>query len=420
MTPEGGVKEFEKLTLETCERVEDDTVIDYFVTASNDPNLPIGSDLEPTGGTWIPISPVQRAVQPHPIIINVGDILENIIGETELDTVDSEVVKVSYDGRATDPDFVNPGGGFTLLTRDPTTGNVLQGARAATSVARYAFTNSNERILNYQIKISGAPAGTPLNVDEDNLILFRNIGAKGFTPNVVDNLVRDIQRGWRFEEPFYFCVIEIQNPDGMTIDVGDSAITIDDVSYSNIVDNTVLTGRSGIPGDTNRDRGIHSVKVHKNNWKEVTPDLTSLASLQAADPIYPFNHKLLIEGYAYDSTYPDTEEKIYTGADLFAECALTRLSIFDLANNVAVDRFDVYALDLDAPKSHDSPNDTNDPTRVFVVKIDENNPDFQNERFVIRFNQVNELRKYLRLRADLTTEDAEIAPSLHSYKIKLG
>jgi len=419
--PEGGVKEFEKLTLETCERVEENTDINYFVTASNDPALPLDSDLDPTGGTWVPISPLQRADPVHPFIINVGDILENIIGETELDTVDSEVVKVSYDGRATNTDFVNPGGIFTVLSKNPSTGIVVQGTRTATTTSRYAFSNSNERILNYQIKTSdsGTP-GTALNIDEDNMIVFRNVGAKGFTPNVVDNLVRDVQRGWGFEDPFYVCVIEIQNPDGMAIDVGDSNIVVDDVTYSNLVDNSVLTGKSGIPGDSNRDRGIHTIRVHKDNWREVTPNLTSLAALQAADPLYPFNHKLLIEGYAYGSTYPDTEEKIYAGADVFAESALSRISIFDLVNNVAADRYDVYALDVDAPKSHDTPNDTNDPTRVFVVKIDENNPDFQNERFVLRFNLVNELRKYLRLRADLITEDAEVAPTLHSYKIKLG
>lgn len=421
LNPQGEVQEFEKLVLETCERLETGTTINYFITASNDPDVPLDNDLNPQGGPWIPISPIQRATRVHPVIMDVGDILEITIGDTELDDSDTEIVTISYDGRSTNPDFVNPDADFKLLSRDPGTGNVIQGDRSASSSPRYAFQNSNDRLLNYQIKYTdNGVSGSALNIDLDNLMVFRNIGAKGFELNDVNNLVRNVQRGWRYEEPYYICVIEIQNPNGMTIDVGDNNIIIDDVSYSNIIDNTILTGKSGIPGDSGRDSGVHSIKVHKNNWREVTPNLNTLTELKAADPLYPYNHKMLIEGYAYGDSYPETEEKLYTGVDLFAGYVMQRISPFDLINNIPANRYDVFALDLDAPKSHDAPNDDNNPTRVFLLKIDESNPDFQNERFVIRFNLINELRKYLRLRADLYTENANIGPALHAYKIKLG
>lgn len=418
---EGVVQEFEKLVLETCERVETDTEIDYYITASNDPDIPLDSDLEPTGGTWVPISPIQRTERLHPVILNVGDILETTIGDTEEDTIDDEIVKISYDGRASDADFVSPAASFTVLSRNPVSGAIVQEARTAGTNVRYSFVNSNERILSHQIKDTDSGlADTAVNIDRQNIILFRNVGKKGFTPGDVSSQVRGIQRGWTFEDPYYSCVIEITNPDGISIDVGDQAIIVDDVTYTNLIDNTILTGRSGIAGDSSRDSGIHSIRVHKNNWREVTPGLDTLAALQAADTLYPYNHKLLIEGYDYGSSYPDTSEQVYTGVDLFAASVMTQVSIFDFVNNIAADRYDVYALDRDAPKAHDAPNADNDPTLVTVVKIDENNPDFQNERFVLRFTLINELRKYLRLRADLSTEDEDISPALHSYKIKLG
>lgn len=420
-TATGSIKEFEKLTLETCERVETDTSINFYITASNDADLSLDSNLEPLGGTWVPISPLQRTNKLYPTILNVGDIIETTIGNTELETVDDEIVTISYNGRSIDSDYVNPDANFNLLSRDPSSGIVLQGIRAASMTPRYAFAGSNERLLNYQIKITDSgTTGSTLNIDEDNLVLFRNVGKKGFKLNSVNNLVRNIQRGWLFEDPYYSCVVEVQNPDGVSIDVGDSNIIIDDTIYSNLVDNTVLTGKSGILGDTDKDSGVHTVKVHKDNWREVAPDLNSLAELKDADSLYPYNHKMLIEGYAYGTTYLDTEEKVYPGMDMFAEYVMTKISIFDLVNNLANDRYDVYALDIDAPKSHDVPYDNNDPTKVIVVQIDENNPDSKNERFVLRFNLINELRKYLRLRADLITEDKQVTPALHSYKIKLG
>ena len=184
----------------------------------------------------------------------------------------------------------------------------------------------------------------------------------------------------------------------------------------------MLTGKSGTAGNSDRDSGIHTIKVHKNNWKEVElmNDTKDLAELKIKDILYPYNHKLLIEGYNYDTTYPSTEEKIYKGADLFAETIMTQVSLFDLETNIAIDKYDVFAFDVDAPKSHTAPNSDNDPTTIMITKINEENPDFQNERFVLRFTLVNELRQYLRLRADLSTEDDKVTPALHSYKIKLG
>jgi hypothetical protein len=401
---ENGIVEFEKLVLEVCERVENNTEIDYFITTSNDSNVPIDSNT-----LWSSISPVNRITRESSAILNIGDSLEVTIG-------DIENVTISYDGRASLNKYVNPSRNFFLLSRNSITGTVdkteIDNAKTST-VPRYAFTNSNDRILNYQIQHASLDADTNLNINENNIIIFRNIGTKGSVSTDITNKVRGIQRGWKFEDPYYSCVIEILNSQGLEIDVGDQPIIIDDIEYRNKIDNTTLTGKTGIT------TGVHKIKVHKNNWVEVEPNKDSLAALQIADPLYPFNHKLLIEGYVYDNAYPSTEEKIYTGVDLFAEMLMTKVSVFDMINNVAKDRYDLYALDKDTPNSH-VPSLSNQPTKVFLVKVDENNPDFQNEQFVIRFKQINALRKYLRLRADLTTEDETVSPTLHSYKIKLG
>jgi hypothetical protein len=408
---DGNPVEFEKLTLEVCERVDENTELNYFITTSNDSTVPIDANT-----LWSPISPVNRIDQPFPVILEVGDALEVTIGDTEDAITDDEVVTIAYDGRASSSEFVNPGRNFFILSRNAVSGDVEQteidNAKAGT-VPRYTFTNSNDRIMNFQIQDSSLTAAENLRVDENNLTIFRNIGKKGFVDTDVTAKVRGIQRGWGFEDPYYICVIQILNPEGVEIDVGDQKIFVDDVAYTNKIDSSVLTGQKGT------QTGIHTIKVHKNNWIEVTPELNSLAALQAADPLYPYNHKLLIEGYKYGVLYSETDEQVYGGADIFAETTMTKVSIFDMINNVASDRYDVYALDRDAPNSHE-PSLNNEPSRVFVLKVDETNPDFQNERFMIKFKQINELRKYLRLRADFTTEDEAVSATLHSYKIKLG
>lgn len=397
--------EFEKLVLETCETIEENTTIDYFIATSNTANFAVDDNT-----LWVPISPLQRAIPEHPVIINVSDTAEQIFGDTE-------DVKISYSSLAEAAEK-NPAAIFQLLSRDGTDGDIQDETISGIS-PRYRFVNSNDRILNYQIKdadFSGSGSNKILT-DENTFVVFRNVGTIGSIPGDVSTQVRSIQRGWKFKDPYYSTVVEILNPLGLKINVGDQPIIIDD--------NLPITNIVTIPGKTTTSDGVHLIQVHKDNWREVLPSASSLTELKRLDPLYTdqgaYNHKLLIEGYEYNTSWPTTETKPYIGVDLFASEKMKQVSVFDLNNNIAIDKYDIYALDRDASNTHTvSGIGENSPTRVFVVKVNESNPDFQNEKFMIRFKLLNELRKYLRIRADLLTTNGKITPSLDSYKVKLG
>lgn len=377
--------EFEKLTLETCERIETNTNIRYFITTSNDSTVPVNSST-----VWSPIGPINRSETIYPQILTVGDIDEATI---------ENIIPVQYN----DMD-----GNFYIISED---GNGdVQATSYVSSGIKYTLKNSNDRILNHHIKDQAytGSGGTAIQINERSMQLFRNVGEQGLDPST--DTVREIQRGWRFEDPYYICTIEINNPEGMTIDVGDYPIIIDNVPYTNTVDNLVLTGQYG------DNTGIHRVKVHKSRWKHVTTNANTLAALKVADPLYPYNHKMLIEGYQYGSSYPDTSPKVYTGVDLFAEVLMTKVSPFDIYNNIQEDNYNVFALDKDAPGTHGNSK----PTKVILLKVDEDDSDMLNEKFVLKFTRINQLKKYLRLRADFSTSDTKITPALHAYKIKLG
>jgi len=405
---DGEIADFEKITVEACDRKEPNTDIKYFITASNNPDVPITGNT-----TWIPITPTNEIDSPiNPQVVDLGDIELVEFGDTEASDIDTEIVKLSYD-KYGDEGFVNPANPFYLLSVNED-GDVEQYEESATTLPRYRLSNSNDRVLNYQIKDaaytgSGAEAFSP---NLNTFRIFRNIGIKGLNPDNPNNQVRGIQRGWKFEDPYYSCVIEILNPQGMSIDVGDKPIIIDDTKYTNKIDNSILTGKYG------NNTGTHIIKVHKTNWKNVTIDLNSLSSLKYADPLYPYNHKLLIEGYQYGDLYPTTDEKIYTGVDLFAETILKKVSIFDMIHNIQPDNFDVFAFDRDAPNTHDNGNPV--PTRLIVIKASDKYTDFMNERFIIRFHRINERKKYLRLKIELSTKDAKITPVVYGYKVKVG
>ncbi len=396
---DGNPVPFSKLTLETCERVETNTNINYFVAASNNPQFPVDPGTE-----WFPITPKNRAIQYTQAVLDLGDVQDEEFGI-------SEIINVSYNGTSTNASYLNPAQSFHLLSN---IGGVVFDETVNATDIRYTFINKGDRILNYQIKQSnyvGSGAGNKVELDQEGITIFRNVGSQGLIDTESSDQVRGIQKGWTFQEPYYSTVVEILNPNGFSMDVGNSPIIVDDVKYTNNVPSSALSGKSPTSD------GIHTIKVHKDNWLSVEPDLNTLAELQAADTLYPFNHKLLVEGYRYGSLYPSSDTKAYIGVDLFAEILMKKVSIFDLVNNLKPNDYKYFALDNDAPMTHTGGNLS---TMVFVIKTDDSNPDFQNERFVIRFTLINQRYTYLRLRADLSTEDEKITPSIDSYKIKLA
>lgn len=391
----GNNLQFSKITLETCERVDGDSDVDYFIAASNDADLPV------TGNTiWLPISPINREEKNQPSILDLASLSEVTIGESE-DLIVSSDQENGNDISST----------FNLISQ---TNNQIVDESITESETRYVFENDSDAILNYQIKdidYSGSGSGGAVSIDENTIELFRNIGEKGLDSTESSSFVRGVMRGWGFQEPYYSTVIQILDPGGMSLEVGNSPIIIDDIAYTNFIPNTVLTGKG--PNSS----GIHRILVHKNNWVHVTPELSTLAGLKSADPLYPYNHKLLIEGYKYNGLYPSSDEKIYIGVNIFAEYLMKRVGIFNFIDNVPGDDYKRYSLDRDAVNSHTGGNK---PTRVFLVKTDNSESDFQNEKFQLRFNIVDQKFTYFRLRADLSTEDSSVGPVIDSYKVKLG
>lgn len=385
------VKEFSKVALDVCEDVPNNTSIKYFITPGSSSSFSIDSNTK-----WYPISPTKRENPEYPQILDIGDISEIKIG-------DNEDVFLSYDG--TSSDYRNPAQTFHLLSLD-SDNSVLDESISSTNT-RFLVSKNNEFILNYQIKdsdYSGSGTGSSLNIDEDSIIIFRNIGEKGLTDG---DSVRGTQRGWRFEAPYHVTLIEVL--DDITVDFGDQEV---------VIDNKKETGLTKILGKSKNFDGIHQVKVLKANWKYVVPGLNTLSELIAADSLYPYNHKLLIEGYDYGSGWLGTIDKIYQGVDLFFENRMKQIDLFDLSENLGEsNKYRYFALDRDIADSHTGGNSA---TRVFVVKADISNGDFVNERFDIRFSLVNQRYSYLRFRADLETQDSSNSPVMGPYKFKFA
>lgn len=378
---------FNKVSLETCEAVTDETRIDYYISVaqevSDEPSwLSIsGFSTDLDNRLWHPISPTNRESYLHPTVLDFAS----------LSTVENTNIGISYD--KTGGAFISPANVFSLL--ETSSGTVIFSSQTSTD-QRYIFSKPNQKSLSLQIDLDA-------EVDLDSLILWRNVGQKGINPSDTSKLVRGIQAGWEYQEPYYSTQILIQGFEGFLINVGNSPIQIDGVNYTGLIDSEILSP------------GTHSIRVHKDNWLSVDSSLTNLEELKAVDALYPYNHKLLIEGYLYNSSWPTVEEQIYQGVDRFAGYIATKVSIFDLINNVPSADYSKYSLDTDI-----SETTSTGESYIFVLNTDSSKSDLVNEVFVLTFNLTNQLYSYVALKAEFRTTNSQLTPALDEYRIQLG
>lgn len=385
---------FNKISLNVCEVVPEDTNLDYYIavgkeTADKQPlwltteglSEDIDNDSDEDQRLWFPISPLGRVSPTHPTLLDFTSVSVNR----------KEDIGISFDREAST--LISPAADFNLLILD---GNEIVTETKTATDQRYFFGKPSHHLLDTQID-------SDINVNLENLSLWRNVGEKGIGLFDTTKKVRGIQAGWEFRAPYYYTTVLIESSDGLTIDVGNNPIFIDEIQYTKVIDDSVLF------------QGIHTIKVHQDFWGEVEPGLSSLADLKSKDILYPFNQKLLIEGYLYDSAYPSKEEKIYEGVDRFASYLSEKVSIFDMISSVSESDLSKFALDSDV--SETTPDGV---SRVFVVNINKNFADFMNEKFMLEFHLTDDLFSFLAFKAELKTEDTKLTPVLDEYAVKLS
>lgn len=249
------------------------------------------------------------------------------------------------------------------------------------------------------------------NVTNDSIQVFRNIGdntVDGGSNNPV--LVNNVDSGWILDGDFYFCNFFIEEPEGRVIDFGADFVEIDGVKTS---------------GRINLIYGRHTIRTHRRNWVSIAPATISDPSDENPDPIYPYNHKYLIEGvgttlYGVSLTADlgdgTTRKDIIDPNGVYSPVAkywgrtLRQVSIFDFVSKIDDNDFTAYTI----------VEDVNGDKRV-LVKYNPTSGLFDNERFAIIEDQITgNLFKYVVLRAFLRSTTPSSSPSIDSYVVRLG
>lgn len=197
-------------------------------------------------------------------------------------------------------------------------------------------------------------------------------------------------RQWSLIDGVYWTTAETTSY--RQIDFGNASISLNGNIVSGVVD---------VPP------GIHRFGVESANWTELTTTtFQSLADLEAADPLYPHNHRYLLEGVTYGTNY--TGDKIYLGVeDLYGE----RMLYMPMEAFVRLDDSDPlyyqwFSILYEGGNTY------------YIVKVNKQYSTWQNERYDVDWIEPT-ANSLLYIRVQMSTSDTLRSPALQDLSARL-
>lgn len=220
-------------------------------------------------------------------------------------------------------------------------------------------------------------------------VVLQNILFKRNLPSDYD--LYGTKSGWFYNKDAgtYSCHFYIGSHEGRYFELGNTSAKID---------GRIVTGSVYVQA------GYHSFQTNRTNWLNITNELTTLDDLKAEDVLYPYNHKLLIEGYSYSDHF--SGEKIYNGAD-------SHFGV--LCSYVSPERFyaehdgDLTVYTIEYFDDH----------LFFKVKTDPGDLSWKNEEVEIEYMLRSGSSNELYIKAILTTSDVKRSPKIHSIRVRV-
>jgi hypothetical protein len=230
-----------------------------------------------------------------------------------------------------------------------------------------------------------------ISEDYSQDFVLRNTVVKRNTPQSNLNLY-GLSSGW-FVDPKtleYRCSFYVADIEGRFLNFGNTS------AYLN---GGQVTGTIHIP------QGYHSFSTSHTSWHDVPAGATSHTQLEQSDPSYPFNHKLMIEGYDYPGTFQGA--RVYEGVDEYFGSLLQYVSPEEFAEDDNDGNLDIYTVESYEGRLY------------FKVKLDPSDGSWVSERIKIDYMLRTEDTSDLYLKAIISTRDTSVTPNINSVSVRV-
>jgi hypothetical protein len=185
---------------------------------------------------------------------------------------------------------------------------------------------------------------------------------------------------------------EVESEEGITLDLGSS--------------NAFLSG-TPVSGSVHVPKGVFQFTTSKANWLALPSGLSSPEDFLQNDPLYPYNHRYIIEGYQYRGDH--TGLKPYFGTDKYYGQRLYYLAPEDFSN-----------LEFSDERYYNSFTVENaDGNLHFKVKVNKTDSSWVNELFDTTWILQDGPATSFYVRAVLNTSDPNVTPVINSFKARV-
>jgi len=325
--------------------------------------------------------------------------------------------------------FLIPGEGYTQTDFFP-----ILPLNREDLIGPQVLSVAGSSVVTSEVVISQEDEDFPFKLDTSNRLLegreigdertevWRNLGFKDRLYSIVQPDGKVLEAGWHQDGPYYITYGLVDSLAGMVIDFGPSSIEIDGVDTS---------------GRVSLSPGIHHFRVQEQNWYSLrgarqiltiepsikrirgtqaicgaegldagADEVTETAEYTVIDPLYPYNHKLLIEGLDYAVSYQGA--KPYKGVSRFAAYLPRLISESDMGLFSDETDYDIFSLtriaDNVAPR--------------FMVKWAQYGAEEPRERFLL-VAKTGDYAEGLVLKATFKTTNPRRTASLDGYEIRV-
>jgi len=206
--------------------------------------------------------------------------------------------------------------------------------------------------------------------------------------------VLGVAAGWVFEESTqqYSTTLYVDDPDGRYLDLGDTSAHIN---------GSLVSGLVFLPS------GYTVFATSDSNWAEVSAGLTSVDALERADPLYPYNHRYLVEGYVYPDSF--SGEEIYQGADQYFGKLMVYRSPEEFAYSEPGDSLYYGMFTVE----------DGDENWYIKVKVDKTDASWLDEQYSPSWTVQSSETNQLYVKALLSTSDEGQTPRIDSFKVRV-
>jgi hypothetical protein len=220
------------------------------------------------------------------------------------------------------------------------------------------------------------------SVDPGHILIQRN--------TYTGDNVFDVPSGWflNTDDGLYQTTFIVNTLEGVTLELGDSFAFLNGLSVS---------GSVLVPA------GEHSFSTSQSNWFDVTTGIGTESELSLNDPLYPYNHKLLIEGYEYPSTFEGNKVYSGVGSNFGSTLKFVPKSVFDNSTDL-----NIYTTVVDSNYIY------------FIVHTKKGYEDWINEAFSLTISIPDGENTQVYLKAVFRSSDNVSSSILKSFNIRVG